>query len=51
MKSPTPASNKEAADEAATGLPVLRTWTRVYLFVLSVFILWVVLLTAFTMMF
>jgi hypothetical protein len=38
-------------DDSATGLPVLRTWPRVYLFVLAVFIVWVVLLTALTMTF
>jgi hypothetical protein len=48
---PAPATEVDVEDETATGLPVLRTWTRVYLFVLGVFIVWVVLLTALTMMF
>jgi hypothetical protein len=35
-------------DDADTGLPVLRTWRAVYLFVLGVFVLWVVLLAVFS---
>jgi hypothetical protein len=40
-----------AVDDATTGLPGLRTWTGVYLFVLGVFVVWVMLLTALTLMF
>ena len=32
----------------ATGLPGLRSWRAVYLFVLGIFILWIVLLTVLT---
>lgn len=35
-------------DDAHTGLPVLRTWRAVYLCVGGIFVLWLVLLTAFT---
>ena len=38
--------NPASGDESATGLPLLRTWPAVYLFVLGSFILWVVLLFA-----
>jgi hypothetical protein len=41
----------EVEDEADTGLPLLPTWRAVYLFVMAVFVLWIVLLTAFTRMF
>jgi hypothetical protein len=40
-----------APDEAATGLPLLRTWPAVYLFVLAVFVLWVALMATFSRMF
>jgi len=43
--------SEEAADGEPTGLPWFRTWHRVYLCVLGVFILWVALLTALTMIF
>jgi hypothetical protein len=51
MKSPAAPSDPPVAEEGATGLPVLRTWPRVYLFVLGVFLVWVVLLVALTMTF
>lgn len=35
-----------AVDDDVTGLPGLRSWTAVYLFVVAVFIAYVVLLTA-----
>jgi hypothetical protein len=38
-------------DEETTGLPGLRTWRRVYVFVIVVFVVWVGLLTALTRMF
>jgi hypothetical protein len=37
--------------DCETGLPLLRTWRRVYLFVFSCFILWVVLLALLTAIF
>jgi hypothetical protein len=40
---PEPEPNDEA-----TGLPGLRSWRAVYLFVLGIFILWIVLLTVLT---
>jgi hypothetical protein len=33
-------------DDDVTGLPGLRNWARVYLFVVAVFAVWVVLLSA-----
>jgi len=51
MKPAPPTSNIGAVDDDETGLPGLRTWPRVYLFVLGVFVVWVVLLTALTLMF
>ena len=39
-----------ALDEG-TGLPVLRSWGRLYLFVALVFVLWVALLQALTRMY
>ena len=41
---PSPAF-RETAEEARTGLPGLRTWRAVYLFVLGSFLVWVGLLT------
>jgi len=38
-------------DDEATGLPGLRTWRQVYLFVLVVFVAWIGLLTVLTRMF
>lgn len=35
-----------ADDDQSTGFPALRTWRSVYLAVVSIFIIWVVLLTA-----
>ena len=35
-------------DDRITGLPGLRTWPAVYVFVLGVFVLWVGLLLALT---
>jgi hypothetical protein len=42
---------KAPADDATTGLPVLRSWGRVYLFVIGTFVVWVVLLAVLTRMF
>jgi hypothetical protein len=42
---------KSPPDDEITGLPGLRTWRRVYLFVLVVFVAWVGLLTVLTRMF
>jgi hypothetical protein len=38
--SPTP------IDDGSTGLPLLRTWRAVYVFVVVAFLTWVALLTA-----
>jgi len=38
-------------DDKNTGLPGLRTWRRVYLAVVGVFVVWVGLLVALTRMF
>jgi hypothetical protein len=35
-------------DDSGTGLPGLRSWPAVYLFVLGVFVLWIVALTVLT---
>ncbi len=42
---------KSPRDDEYTGLPGLRTWRRVYLFVVIVFVAWVGLLTLLTRMF
>lgn len=42
---------EEPAEDAKTGLPGLRTWRAVYLFVLGCFIVWVGLLTLLTRVF
>jgi hypothetical protein len=34
------------ADDRSTGLPLLRTWRAVYVFVVVAFLTWVALLTA-----
>jgi hypothetical protein len=39
-------SSPAPVDDRSTGLPVLRTWRAVYVFVVIAFITWVVLLTA-----
>ena len=41
----------QADPDDVTGLPGLRTWRGVYLFVFGCFILWVLLLLALTMSF
>lgn len=47
-----PATAETTATEAiGTGLPLLRTWPAVYLFVLATFVMWVALLIALTRMF
>jgi hypothetical protein len=54
MNSPSaPGSGRPppAGDDGATGLPGLRTWPRVYWFVVGSFIVWVVLLTLLTKVF
>jgi hypothetical protein len=53
---PDPNSDKDGAlpegpEDDVTGLPVLRTWGRVYLFVILVFIIYVALLTTLSKMF
>jgi len=42
---------KPPGDDETTGLPGLRTWGRVYAFVLIVLAAWVALLAALTRMF
>lgn len=37
--------------DESTGLPVLRTWRRVYAFVLGIFAVWIALLIALTKVF
>jgi hypothetical protein len=39
---------KPAPDDETTGLPGLRTWGRVYLFVLVIFVAWVAFLAVLT---
>ena len=39
-------TSRHAADDQGTGFPALQTWHPVYLAVLSIFVTWVVLLTA-----
>jgi hypothetical protein len=39
------------SDDCETGLPVLRTWRGVYLFVLGCFAWWVLLLATLTVVF
>jgi hypothetical protein len=46
-----PAAGGTAGDAEGPGLPGLRTWRGVYLFVLGCFIVWVGLLTLLTRMF
>ncbi len=43
-----PAEMPPGGREEPTGLPCLKTWRGVYLFVLGCFILWVLLLLALT---
>jgi hypothetical protein len=43
-----PPTDSNQVDDAATGLPALRTWPAVYVFVLGVFVAWVALLTVLT---
>jgi len=42
----SPASSPGPVDDRATGLPLLRTWRAVYVFVVVAFLTWVALLTA-----
>jgi len=49
MKSPAPVEPRP--ENEATGLPGFRTWTKVYLFVLGSFALWLGLLIALTLTF
>ena len=53
MKSPeantAPADTSPESKDEITGLPGLRTWRHVYLFVFGCFVLWVLLLLALTM--
>ncbi len=53
MKSPSAAPGPpiNSIDTEETGLPCLRTWSRVYLLVLGLFALWVLLLEALEMVF
>jgi len=52
MKSPedynAPAKMSAAGKDELTGLPGLRTWRGVYIFVVGCFILWVAILFALT---
>lgn len=50
MKPPATAETS-ATETNGTGLPFLRSWNAVYLFVLASFVLWVALLIALTRMF
>jgi len=45
---PTHGNGPATADDDRTGLPGLRTWRGVYVFVLGCFLLWVMLLIALT---
>ena len=40
------AASPGPVDDRATGLPLLRTWRAVYVFVVVAFLTWVALLTA-----
>ncbi|MGB8370156.1 MAG: hypothetical protein ACLPYZ_06425 [Limisphaerales bacterium] len=55
MKSPegnvTPAETPLDGKDELTGLPGLRTWCGVYVFVIGCFVLWVALLFALTRIF
>ena len=51
MKPSAPPELERVPEEERTGLPLLRTWRGVYLFVFGTFILWVVLLNLLTRMF
>jgi hypothetical protein len=58
MNPPSPAApagaphpRAQPAVAESTGLPGLRTWRRVYLFVFGCFVLWVVLLEVFSRVF
>ena len=51
MKDSPPPEPAHQPDDETTGLPLLRTWRGVYLFVFGTFILWVVLLNLLTRMF
>lgn len=51
MKHSAPPDPEHVTEDEGTGLPWLRTWRGVYLFVLGTFILWVVLLNLLTRMF
>jgi hypothetical protein len=42
----SPASPPGPVDDRSTGLPLLRTWRAVYIFVVVAFLTWVALLTA-----
>jgi len=47
MKSPVEVESP-APETEKTGLPLLRSWPAVYIFVLGSFVLWVALLVALT---
>ena len=44
-------SQPGGVDDRTTSLPLLRSWSSVYLFVTAAFVIWVVLLTALQRMF
>ncbi len=44
-------SGEASPDDHLTGLPGLRTWRAVYLFVFGCFVLWVLLLLALTVVY
>ena len=48
---PMPFDAPPDGEDEVTGVPVLRTWRGVYLFVFGCFILWVVLLLVMTVSF
>ena len=48
MNPPIENENAETEDSGSTGLPLLKSWPAVYIFVLSVFTLLVILLYGFT---
>jgi hypothetical protein len=50
MKRP-PATEPSARETEETGLPLLRSWKSVYIFVIGTFVLWVALLAALTNLF
>ena len=48
---PSSAAEPLTPEADSTGLPAFRTWSRVYLFVLATFVLWIGLLVALTLVY